>query len=380
MKRFITTTLGLSMVFVGIGAIVERTTASYKSDEKALEIIKKARTAIGGDAAIASVRSLVIKGQTTNTLPIDGSDRIEQGETEIALQFPDKMMRKVRIGKGGESTAEGEGLKTFDVIINNGEVGSPAAGETKKFVIRKMDDGEMKEMEAGEAKVFVRKIDGESGEFVTDENVSEVKTADGRKFTIVGKVGEDELKTEGGNILIDKRMAPEHGAARSNELLRTTLALLVTAPEGMDVSYTYAGDSNLDGTSVTGVVASFGGASYKLYFDSSSNLPIAMSYVGHPGPIMVKLRKAGGDAAAKSDVVTFSRKAAGPADGVETLVRFSDYRFANGVQLPYKWTTSAGGKVTEIFDVTSYELNPANISERFETRKIRIRSKVKAQN
>jgi len=377
MKRFITTTLGLSVVFVGLGAVVEKTVASYKSDEKALEIIKKARTAIGGDAAIIGVRSLVIKGQTTNTLSIDGSDRIEQGETEIALQFPDKMMRKVRIGKGGDAAAEGEALKTFGVIIKNDEGGVPKTGETRKFVIRKMDDGEIKETEAVEAKVFVRKMDGATP---TDEDVSEVKSADGKKFTIVRKAGEGEFKTEGGNILVDKRVAPEHGAARSNELLRTTLALLVTAPEGMDVSYTYEGDSNLDGTPVSAVVASFGGASYKLYFDSSSYLPVAMSYVGHPGPVMIKLRKEGGDAAAKSDVVTFSRKVAGPTDGVETLVRFSDYRFANGVQLPYKWTTSAGGKVTEIFDVTSYDVNPTNISERFESQKIRVRSKVKAQN
>lgn len=380
MKRFITTTLGLSVLFAGLGAIAEKTTASFKSDEKALEIIRKARTAIGGDSAITGVRSLVIKGQTTNTLTVDGTDRIEQGETEIALQFPDKMMRKVRIGKGGEATGDGEVLRTFDVIINNGEGGLPAAGENKKVVIRKMDDGEIKELEAGEAKVFVRKLDGESGEFVTDENGSEIKTADGKKFTIVRKVGEGEVKTEGGNVLIDKRIAPEHGAARHNELLRTTLSLLVTAPEGMDVSYSYAGESNLDGTAVSAVVASFGGANYKLYFDSSSFLPVAMSYVGHPGPVMVKLRKDGGDAVAKQDVVTFSRKVAGPTDGVETLVRFSDYRSTNGVQLPYKWTTSAGGKVTEVFDVTSYDLNPANIAGRFEGQKIRVRSKVKAQN
>ena len=380
MKRFITTTLGLSMVFVGIGAIVGRTTASYKSDEKALEIIKKARTAIGGDAAIASVRSLIIKGQTTNTLTIDGTDRIEQGETEMALQFPDKMIKKVKIGKGDGTGAEGEAVKTFDVIINNDEA-APGNGEKKKIVIRKMNDDEVKEMEAGEAKVFVRKMDGANADFVTDENVSEVKTADGKKFTIVHKAGDDELKTEGGNVLIERRKAiGEHGPLRNNELLRTTLALLVTAPEGMDVSYSYAGESNLDGTSVSAVVASFGGASYKLFFDSSSYLPVAMSYVGHPGPVMVKLRKEGGDAAAKADVVTFSRKPAGPADDVETLVRFSDFRNTNGVQLPYKWTTSTGSKVTEIFDVTSYDVNPANISEKFDGQKIMVRSKAKAQD
>ena len=379
MKRFITTTLGLSVFFVGLGAIVEKTTASFRSDEKALEIIKKARIAIGGEGAIAGVKSLIIKGQTTNTLSIDGADRIEQGEAEIALQFPDKMMKTVRIGKAGDATAAREDLKTFDVVINNGEA-APGNGETKKFVIRKMNDGQINEMEAGEAKVFVRKIEGETGEFVVDENATEVKTADGKKFTIVSKAGEGELKAEGGNVLIERLKSPDHAPARHNELLRTALALLVTAPEGMDVSYTYAGDSNLDGTAVSAVVASFAGASYKLYFDSSSFLPVAMSYVGHPGPVIVKLRKEAGDAAAKADVVTFNRKVEGPADGVESLVRFSDYRSTNGVQLPYKWTTSIGGKLTEVLDVTSYDVNPANISERFENQNVKFRVKAKSTN
>ena len=379
MKRFITTTLGLSVFFVGLGAIVEKTTASFRSDEKAMEIIKKARIAIGGEAAITGVKSLVIKGQTTNTLAIDGADRVEQGETEIALQFPDKMMKNVRIGKAGDAAAAGEDVKTFDVIINNGEA-APSNGEAKKFVIRKMDDSQIKEMEAGEAKVFVRKIDGESGEFVTDENATEVKTADGKKFTIVRKAGDGEPKAEGGNVMIERLRSPDHAPAHHNELLRTALALLVTAPEGMDVSYSYAGDSVVDGTSVSAVVASFGGANYKLYFDSSSFLPVAMSYVGHPGPVIVKLRKEGGDSSAKADVVTFNRKIAGPADGVETLVRFSDCRSTNGVQLPYKWTTSIGGKVTEVLDVTSYDVNPTNISERFDGQKVKVRSMVKARN
>lgn len=374
MKLLITATMGLYAFFVGLGAIVDNTTATFKSDERALEIIRNARNAIGGDAAIAGVQSLVIKGQTTNTLTVDGVDRIEQGESELALQFPDKLARKVRIGK---ADGNGEDGKEFDVIVDNDK---PGTGEAKKFIIRKMEDGEVKDMEAGEAKVFVRKLDGASDKVIVDEDVSEIKTADGKKFIIVRKSGDGEMKADGEKATFEKRLASGHGPARHNELLRTTLALLVTAPEGMDVSYSYAGDSNIEGTAVSAVVASFGGASYKLYFDSSSYLPVAMSYVGHPGPVMVKIKKEGGNAAASGDVVKFERKAGGPTESLETLVRFADYRSTNGVQLPYKWTTSVAGKVTEVLDVTSYEVNPSDISTRFEgQKKMKIR-KVKAQN
>jgi hypothetical protein len=98
-------------------------------------------------------------------------------------------------------------------------------------------------------------------------------------------------------------------------------------------------------------------------------MPLGMSYVGHAMPIMIKMRKADDGTAPKAtkDVVTFERKAAGEwtTAGAEHIVRFADYRSVNGLMLPYKWTTSVGGKQSDVFDVASYDLNPANISERF---------------
>jgi hypothetical protein len=43
--------------------------------------------------------------------------------------------------------------------------------------------------------------------------------------------------------------------------------------------------------------------------------------------------------------------------------------------LPYKWTTSIGGKVSEILDVTAYDVNPSNIAERFKGQKVMVRMK-----
>jgi len=371
MKRFITATLGISMFFVGVGAVIESATAAYKSDEKALEIIRKARTAIGGDAAIAEFRSLVIKGQTTVTLSVDGADRIEQGETEIALQMPDKLVKSVKIGKG-DGAIENSVNQTFDIVVSNGE-GEPAPGGAKKFVIRKMEGGE----NPGDAKVFVRKADGQKDETKVVEEINEVKTEDGKKFTIVhkGDASEEALRSDEANVKLERRIAKGEGGMRQNELLRTTLGLLLTAPQGMDVTYTYGGDSDLDGTEVSLVVASFGGSTYKMYFDRSSYLPVGMSYSGHAAPVMFRIKKEGGDPNAKGDVVKFVSKAEGPAQGVEHFVRFADYRSTNGVQLPYKWTTSIGGKVSEILDVTAYDVNPSNIAERFKGQKVMVRMK-----
>ena len=50
----------------------------------------------------------------------------------------------------------------------------------------------------------------------------------------------------------------------------------------------------------------------------------------------------------------------------------------SGVQLPYRWTTSVGAQTTEVFDVTGYEINPANIAEKFQNPKVLVRTQSKA--
>lgn len=106
MKRFFLSILCVSIFFLCLGALVEKTGARFKSDERALDLVRKARVALGGDAALASVQSLRIVGQTTRTVKIDGVERQHQGDVEIAMQMPDKFMKMVKIGK--DDTARGD--------------------------------------------------------------------------------------------------------------------------------------------------------------------------------------------------------------------------------------------------------------------------------
>ena len=74
----------------------------------------------------------------------------------------------------------------------------------------------------------------------------------------------------------------------------------------------------------------------------------------------------------------FTRKLAEP-EMAEFQVKFSDFRSAGGLQLPFKWTQTIGGKDDEVLDITSYEVNPANIAEKFkempEPTKVFLRTK-----
>lgn len=397
MKRFIFSVAALTVIFLGVGAVVERTGASSKSDEKALDLIRKARLAIGGDAAVAAVKSMSIKGRTTTIINVNGSERSETGDTEIALQFPDKMVKMVKIGDG----AVGAGHKIMDHQIDVVVTGDHAktkviephrveagGGVDKKIVIKKKD-GTVQELTGAEAEAFiaanpgvpgekrviVRKADGPEHieEIVLKDKVAARSggegtktwtTSDGKTFTVDTK-----------NVLLDKVAGPGH--ARSNDLLRTAMALLLTAPEGMDVTYTFGGESTLDGIAANVVVASFGGESFKLFLDRSSNLPVGMSFTAHRAPRIVTFERSAaptGEAPKEmKDVRVFTRTAAAPAPVADFVVKFADYRNVGGVQLPFRWIQTVGGAADETFEVTSYDINPADISTKFDNQNVKVR-------
>ncbi|MEQ1922092.1 MAG: hypothetical protein ABL952_06250 [Pyrinomonadaceae bacterium] len=406
MKRFIFSILCVSVFFIGVGSLVERTGAKFKSDEKALALIAKARQAIGGDAAVSSVQSMVIVGKTTRQMKLNGVAQPQEGETEIAVQFPDKMSRTMKMGHGDPS---GDAVKIFDkqvdVVVVGGDkdnirvkIDGAGHGEgtganiSKKIVVKK-DDGTVLELTGadadkwiaehpgvpGEKHVIIKKGDGDVQEFKTSTSDKMiVRHGDGGNATFTTKDGKTFDIQKGDHTFM--RTAGGHGdAARHNDLLRLTLSLLLTAPQGMDVEYTYGGTGDVDGRSCNIVLASFGGQSYKLYLDGGSNLPVMMSYTGMRMPQMftftAKSDKAATGEAVKDNMV-FTHKLDGPdAKPAEFQVRFSDYRSTGGVQLPYKWTQTAGGEVDETFDVTNYEINPANIADRFKGQKVMVRMK-----
>ncbi len=383
MKRFWGYVAFTCVLFIGVGAVVDKAAARFRSDAKALEVIGKARQAIGGDAAIAEVRALSIKGQTTTTRTIDGMARTDQGETEIVMQFPNKMLKMVKMGSGS-GTAEGSAMKIHDVIVMKkaegtvieGKDGEFTTADGKKVIVRKMEGGDAT-FTSPDGKTFDIKIAPGSGD------VQETVTPDGKKIVVrrmeggnaaafVTKDGEN-VNVDGKEIRIARTAAAHAGAAhRNNEMLRLTLALLVTAPEGMDVSYSFVGEGNIDGTSVNTVDASFAGATYRLHFDRDSNLPVGMSYKGHM-PVVIHMTRADKMAVETEQKVMAFTKTAGETSEAESFVRFEDFRSTGSVQLPYRWTTSRNGTSVETFNVVSYEINPANIAERFDAGKTQIR-------
>jgi len=371
MKRFIFSVLCVTVFCIGLGALVEKAGAKFKSDEKALALIKQARIAIGGEQSIADVRSMVIKGDTSITFRMKDGVRSETGETEIAMQLPDKFSKMVKIGRH-------DGQEAGDKVVN----------ERRDVIIMGGGEGHIEAVAGipGEKRIVIKKV-GENGENVEIEKVTrddaELSTSDGKRVILRTKPAGDAegavVTDDGGprkHVMLARTGGPgEMGGHRQNELLRTSLSLLLTAPEGIDVSYTFVGEGDVDNTPCNIVNAEFAGSNFKLYLSKISSLPVMVSYSGHAmGNVMFFRTKdpAAGGEPAKADMV-FTRKLDAP-EMAEIQIRFEDYRSVGGVQLPYKWTTSVGGQTSEVFDVTGYDLNPANIAEKFRNQKVLVRT------
>jgi hypothetical protein len=167
-----------------------------------------------------------------------------------------------------------------------------------------------------------------------------------------------------------------------NELLRSMLSLFLTAPEGVDVSYFYVGADEVDGTACEIIEAKTGNDSVaKIYLSQSTNLPVMMSYRGMDLPKVIKINredmKSGSD---NKDVKVFVGEAGMPTLA-EINVKFSDYRTVGGLRMPFAWTQTADGKTSETVTIESYEINPADIAEKFNQMppKISFRTEKKAQ-
>lgn len=370
MKKFIISVLCVSVFFIGLGGLVEKTSASFKSDARALELIRLARVAIGGETNINNVRSMTITGTSARTFNTGETETVKGGTLEINFELPGRFGKMVRIGNPEDG---GEIQKQVDVIVmrkDNGTTDVKDLGNGKQVVIVKDGDGKVLTENIkpadGERKIIIKSKNGET------EDIREIDNGNGATLTT----------EDGKKIFVDKDVkiirAGEGGdAARHNEMLRTTLALLLTAPEGTEISYTYAGETTIDGATCNQVNAEAKGSTFKLFLDKATNLPKMISYTGAPMKIFKFEKPESRDAANQKDVKVFVNKSQN-AEQVEHQLKFSDFRTVGGLLLPHKWTETVAGNASETIDVTGYEINPPNIADKFQNQKVFVRTQ-KAQ-
>jgi hypothetical protein len=297
---------------------------------------------------------------------------------EINLQLPGQFIKTVRIGNPENADGLTEVQKQFDVIVmRTGEenVSSIPLSDGKKVVIVKNGDGTVLAEDIKPAderrKIIIKKDDGAVRELNPGEDggtiIFERKAAGGGNAQFFNT-------EDGAKIVVHQGIKTENiSGNRHNEMFRTTLALLLTAPEGLDVSYTFAGEGNVDGNACNIVQAQTGGDSFKLFLDKSTYLPRMISYEGREFPRVLRFKKDDSGNLSKERVFEL-KTAASDAKTIEQQLKFSDYRSVGGLLLPHRWTESLGdGKQSQNIEITNYEINPANIADKFKGQKVFVR-------
>jgi hypothetical protein len=285
MKKFALLITLTALFFTGLGAIVQKASASLRSDDKALIIIKKSRRAIGGEQKIMMIKSLSIKGNRAYDVSEASKSAIE-GAAEINLQLPNQYLSKYKTTRiDGKDPAENKPTtQSFNLIVTN-----------------KLDES--------------KKLPADT--------------------------------------------------SYKNDIFRTFLSLFASPPEGVSVDYKYIGDGDVDGKSCEIIEATTTDASAKLYLDKTTFLPVMMTYADKMFPSnitrMAKTENPTNPGEQKQFVVRIAEK---DMKQGEARIKFSEFRDFDGLKLPFRWENSFDNTNKSKFEVTSYEINPADINER----------------
>lgn len=301
---------------------------------KGASILAEARRAVGGEERLAAVQRLEARG----TVRRAAGDVNIDGDLEIALELPDKYLRKesVVLGGGGQGFDRTEGLN-----------GSDAWEEMKFGGGVNFGDGDFA---AG---------GGNRGGGAGAPRAGGAAPGDGR----------------GGAAPDPERQKEQQLRARQTEVARVLLATLLTT----NVPVRWIGTAvSPQATAEVLEIQTADGTPTRLLIDSKTYMPLMLSWTGIPQDALAALAGRAGFGRGRGGRGGFrgggrfggGRQGGGqpanePVRAADALAQpttlqmfLSEYKTVNGVKLPHLLVRGAGDQVTEEWIVRSYRLNP----------------------
>jgi len=285
------------------------------NDQRAEDLLKEARAAIGGEEALQKIQTLAMKGQYRRVI----GDREMTGEREVSLMLPDKYLAEDSFSQGGLTTA----------IINTRGLNGEKAWNSSSG--GGMGHGGMVIRMAGP---------GSNGQQASPE-----------------------------------QMEAMFRRVYGSEFSRLLLATLLTPSPSLAVQYTYAGETEVEDTKAEAIdVVGPDNFSVRLYFDKQTHLPLLLSYRGRKPRIMTAFARPA-DGVKTEDAVKKAREeaekkatadASAKPEEVDFFIRMTEYKKVNGVLLPHKLTFLTEQEVSEQFDVAKYQVNPTFKADKFQ--------------
>jgi hypothetical protein len=276
---------------------------------RALEILKQARVAIGGEEKIASVQSLTLKGKFRRVM----QEREMAGEREFNFLLPDKFMKFDTLIVGGTSTSF-----TNYRALSGSESWSGGNGGNGGMMFISRD-----------------------GSKPTKEQMEKVEREQAQRFRA--------------------------------EYARYLLALLLTQPSGYGMEFNYAGEAVADDgrADVIDATAPEGFAA-RIFLDKETHLPLMLTYRAPKPRVFTAMMRSDGDKKKQEDALKEAREkaahdmATAKPEEVEMQLRFTDYRKVGGLLLPHRITQGSDGEVNEEWEIKTYEFNPQFKADKFQ--------------
>ncbi len=342
MRKFVPLILKLSVMLVAISVISQQVTATKGDVEHALELLKQARTAIGGESAINSIQNLSINGRTRRQIQIPNeAEQTLNGEFELNMMLPDRLMRMEKLmhgtpREGGERTpgAEGKELKVKEVRVFR-----DAENSEVQNIMRHHERSEI-------ARYMLGLLLTPPPSFSATYNYLGEGDVGGARADII------EAQGAGGFVLkiyLDKSSHLPLMMSYRGSLPRIPFRHFINNGEGPMVEG--------EDADVVIVRRPREGADAKV----------------EAAPRIV-IERAVGDDKAPAEGRKFVMRAPVPSEETEIQIRFSDFRSVGGVLLPHVMTQYVGGKIDTVWTVERYDVNLPNINEKFQ-KDVLIRTK-----
>lgn len=284
--------------------------ATYVDDQRATEILKQAREAIGGEQRLQKLEALHVNGQYRRVF----GERQMAGDREISILLPNKYLVEDSMNPGGLSTAM---INTRG--LNGERAWSGSSGGGGGMIFRMSGPGgaqlSPEQMEAALRRIY-------QAEFT--RYVLAMTLVPPPSLALEYKyAGESDVEGEQADV-ID-----------------------VTGPENFSV---------------------------RIFFDKKNHLPLLLSYRGPKPRVMTVTRPGGGSAkpedlrksAEEAQKKIHAEAPMTPPEEVDFYIRLSDHKKVDGLMLPFKLTFLTESEVSEEFEISKYQVNPQFKADKFE--------------
>ena len=304
--------------------------AAQPDDRKALDVIARARKAIGGKT-LDSLKSLSVQGGARRNV---GSFQMNS-DLELLIDLPDRYM-KAETSSGGPMTIANVSGFSGDRPLKSSAPGIAAGGA---MIIRLGPGG------------AAPGGNGISGEKPTPEQQAQ----------------------------IDRQLV----RSARQEISRLMLGWFAATHPSITAQYSYAGEAESpDGKAYVVDVRNADGFAARLFIDQTTELPLMITYQG-PQPRMITAgdpQPAGG-AGQPSRRPTEEERAKALADAqkrldelqkqppamVEYALYFDDWREVDGIKFPHTFRRAVAGATTEEWTINKVKVNPKIDPGKFET-------------